>query len=358
MRKNLGTIILLGILLPVLCACSSSFHSGTKLSGDITGTDSDTLFAYGMDALYQGMDTFILDNGHLKATFDTDTLALVYLQMPSGYRHPIFIDKETSLKISGQDGHPGRFQVSGSTPNEDLSAFLLEHESALGDMDSMQIYTESYVREHPSDVVDVYLVDRYFLQSPVSDPERIVSLIKKMDLDLQDWSVINDYVEYYNIDKTVTVGSKSPYFRLKGINGTYISRNITYRDDNLIIYFWASWDKESRELHKMYRKLLKDEKKKDDISVLGICLDTELKDCNKAIEEDSIDWNHICDLKGWNNELVSKFAIRSLPREFLVNKDGDILGIDLMNQEEIVQKVQVERDKAEKLKAERQKRRS
>ncbi len=358
MRKHFSLILLLGILTTALCACSSSRTTGTRLSGDITGTDSDTLFVYGMDALYQGMDTIILEGSRIKATFNTDTLALVYLQMPSGYRHPIFIDKAATLKISGQDGQPGHFQVTGSLPNEQLSAFLQEHESALNNLDSMQIYTEEFVSGHPSSVVGVYLVDRYFLQSPVKDSERIVSVIKNMDFELQDWSVINDYVEFYNIDKTLVIDSRAPYFRLKGIDDKFISRNVTYREDNLIIYFWSSWSKESRQLHKMYRQLLKDEKKKDDISILGVCLDTELKDCKKAIEEDSIDWDHICDLKGWNNELVGKFAVRDLPREFLVNKDGDIIGIDLMNEEAIVQKIQIERDKAERIKADRQKSRS
>lgn len=358
MRNHPGTIILLGILIPFLCACSSVSTKGTRLSGNISDADSDTLFAYGMDGLYQALDTIILDQGQLKTEFDTDTLTVVYLQMPSGYRHPIFIDKKTALKITGQDGDPSSFQVTGSAPNEELSAFLLEHKTALEDLDSMQIYTEEHVMSHPNSVVDVYLVDRYFLQSPVSDPERILSLIKKMNIELQDWSVINDYIEYYNSSTAIKTGGRAPYFRLKGTKGTYISRNITYRDKNMILYFWASWSKESRELHKTYRQILKDEKKKDDIDVLGVCLDTELKECVKAMEEDSIDWNQICDLRGWNNEMVGSFVVRDLPREFLINKDGEILGMDLMNEEEIVQKVQVERDKAEKLKAERLKRRS
>jgi hypothetical protein len=44
-------------------------------------------------------------------------------------------------------------------------------------------------------------------------------------------------------------------------------------------------------------------------------------------------WTHVSDLKGWNNEVGRLYGVRAVPANFLVGKDGKIVGAGLRGDE-------------------------
>ena len=45
----------------------------------------------------------------------------------------------------------------------------------------------------------------------------------------------------------------------------------------------------------------------------------------KAIEMDKLSWTNVSDLNGWQNNVASKFGIRSVPSSFLLDPQGKIV---------------------------------
>jgi hypothetical protein len=49
----------------------------------------------------------------------------------------------------------------------------------------------------------------------------------------------------------------------------------------------------------------------------------------EAIKKDGLAWNHVSDLKYWNNAVATKFGIQSIPASFLIDPTGKIIARDL-----------------------------
>jgi thioredoxin-related protein len=48
-----------------------------------------------------------------------------------------------------------------------------------------------------------------------------------------------------------------------------------------------------------------------------------------AIQQDGLVWNHVSDLKGWQNEAAKKYAVTSIPQTILLDKEGKIIARNL-----------------------------
>jgi len=67
--------------------------------------------------------------------------------------------------------------------------------------------------------------------------------------------------------------------------------------------------------------------KDKNFTILGISLDRPGKkaDWLAAIERDGLTWTHVSDLKWWDNEVVKKYGIKSIPVNFLIDPTGKII---------------------------------
>jgi len=56
------------------------------------------------------------------------------------------------------------------------------------------------------------------------------------------------------------------------------------------------------------------------------------KDKNKwldAVKADNLTWLHVSDLKGWQNEVAAQFGITSIPQNFLLDPQGNVVAKNL-----------------------------
>ena len=102
-----------------------------------------------------------------------------------------------------------------------------------------------------------------------------------------------------------------------------------FKDQYLLIHFWASWDTVSRDSNAVYRKIYKKEQKNKKFALLGVSLDINKDNWQKAIETDTLKWEQTCDLSGWNTEFVKQLAIKALPANILLSPSGRIEGKNL-----------------------------
>jgi peroxiredoxin len=69
------------------------------------------------------------------------------------------------------------------------------------------------------------------------------------------------------------------------------------------------------------------------LEILGVSLDEKRDRWIAAIIKDNLSWQHVSDLKGWNNSAAKLYAIRSIPNNYLIGKDGKIIAKGLHGDE-------------------------
>jgi peroxiredoxin len=124
-----------------------------------------------------------------------------------------------------------------------------------------------------------------------------------------------------------SVGAKAVDFTLPDVNGKPVSLS-SYKGKYVLIDFWASWCGPCRQENPNVVKAYNSFKSKG-FDVLGVSLDRDKDDWTKAIEKDNLTWTHESDLKYWDNEVAKLYGVQAIPANFLLDKDGNIIGKNL-----------------------------
>jgi len=97
------------------------------------------------------------------------------------------------------------------------------------------------------------------------------------------------------------------------------------RKEITLLQFWNPEFKKSinnnLNLVKIYQKY-----KDDNFEIVGVALTRNKGKWQKVIERDNLNWPQLSELKGWDSELGFRYGVYILPLNYLINKDGDIIG--------------------------------
>ncbi|SFH33943.1 TlpA disulfide reductase family protein [Pedobacter insulae] len=135
---------------------------------------------------------------------------------------------------------------------------------------------------------------------------------------------IEQRINSVNITK---VGAMAPVFTQNDVNGKPISLG-DLKGKTVLVEFWASWcgpcRAENPNLVKQYETY-----KSKGFEILSVSLDNEKALWLQAIKQDGLNWLHVSDLKGWNNEVGRLYGVRAVPASILVGPDGKIIANNL-----------------------------
>lgn len=97
----------------------------------------------------------------------------------------------------------------------------------------------------------------------------------------------------------------------------------TLKGKVVLIDFWATWCppcvKEVPNVVAAYEKL-----HDKGFEIIGISLDQNKAALTKFTKEKKMTWPQYFDGKGWDNEISTRFGIRSVPTMWLVDKEGKL----------------------------------
>lgn len=319
--KNYCLVCLLALL---MSACGGAKKSETTLTGEIKGLGNDTLYLCGDDRLYDHIDTLVVANDRFHALLPVDTLVSARVLFADGTEYPLFIGKGEQIVVKGAADALQALHVSGNRPNEELTAYYRELQNQPDtSLAALQAKADTFITQHPTSPVCLHLIDKYFVQQPRPDMRRITALIDRLTGELKDRPYVEELQARLTETDKVAEGKSVPFFRLPNVEGKQISRS-DFKDQYLLIHFWASWDSLSRAENARYRRLCKQEKKNERFALLGISLDTDRKAWKEAIDHDTLSWEQACDLAGWNNGIARQLGVLQLPASLLLSPTGRI----------------------------------
>ena len=127
------------------------------------------------------------------------------------------------------------------------------------------------------------------------------------------------------------IGEIAPDFVSSRPDGTPLTL-LDLRGNYVLLDFWASWSKLSREENASLVKAWEQHGEKN-FRILQISVDDNKADWTGAIEEDKLDWDHVSDLKRWETPLVDLYGVERIPYNLLIDPSGRIIESELYGEQ-------------------------
>lgn len=163
------------------------------------------------------------------------------------------------------------------------------------------------------------------------DFDSVMALLERISPEASDNQFVDDLRAKAATLKSIRIGAIAPDFTLPQADGTELTLS-SLRGQVVLVDFWASWCGPCRAANPNVVELYKEFNSKG-FTVLGVSYDENKANWLKAIEADSLTWNHVSSLKGWNCPTVDQYCVQGIPCTFLLDRTGAIVGRNLHGSE-------------------------
>lgn len=182
-------------------------------------------------------------------------------------------------------------------------------------------YMQNFVSNNRETPVSGYILVRYMLD------ENLYTYLKTEYDSLMVYQEETKYTEllggYLNKIGKLAIGAEAPVIAANDTSG--VERSVAdFKGKILLIDFWASWCGPCRRANPQVVALY-NKYKDQGFEILGVSLDKNAGAWKKAIIADKLTWPHISDLKGWGCEPCKEYKVSSIPKTFLLDREGKIV---------------------------------
>lgn len=248
---------------------------------------------------------------------------------------PLFLDN-SNVKISGDKTSLDNLSITGSPSQEQFAEYnkaIKPYEAIFQDgaaydsnaVNAVEKVSIDFVKKHPASYVAPLAIIRLYqaTQNGITAEE----LYKMMPSPVQQ-SGLGQYInQQIQESKINPIGSVIKDFTQTDTSGNPVNIS-SFRGKYVLLDFWASWCRpcrmENPNVVAAYNKF-----HDKNFTILSVSLDQAKPAWLNAIQMDGLKWNHVSDLKGWNNDVASLFHITSIPQNLLIDPDGKIIAKNL-----------------------------
>jgi len=293
----------------------------------------------------------ILDHkgvGYAKTTMSAD-MTMLFI-----YEGEIKIKAPDSLKRAVFPGSPinieyRKYQESLEAVNQEREQLHSSYRNATEEQRADSIYTSEYyeaneqldrryrelqlahVKANPDSYVSLSLLKEAAV--PFINVAVIAPLFDSLSERIRLSELGREFKAEIERRRALSIGQLAPDF----IQNDQFDRPVSlsaFKGKYVLIDFWASWCKPCRAENPQLVTAYNEFKDKD-FTIISVSLDRPGKkeDWLKAIETDKLEWTQVSDLKFWDNAVAKLYGIKSVPQNFLLDKNGKVIAQNLRGEE-------------------------
>ncbi|MFD1062156.1 redoxin domain-containing protein [Winogradskyella litorisediminis] len=273
------------------------------------------------------IDSAIIEDNNFMFSTKLDTTPvqlLVHDKTLKNYRFFWATDNSMTFDASKTDFKTA--PITGSAP-ETLTMFLRQKIKGLEREERLEVEKE-FVKNNPNSIVSISILDVY---TTTWGKQQTQKLFEPMSTQNKESEFGRNVANYLSLNKQPKIGDSYVDFTSKDTDGNEKSLS-DFEGKTVLLEFWASWcspcRKENPNLVKTYKKY-----KPLGFEIFAVSQDGKKDSWLKAIEQDSLPWYHVSDFKGGKDDASMIYGINGIPDNFLISKDGKIIGRNLRGEE-------------------------
>lgn len=352
-KSFLNLFIFSFVNLFVQCAGNDS---GFTIVGEIEGCEDKWVYRVVADTNNQPqrLDSVQVKNGvfEFKGAVEQIDINFILIEGVNG-NYPVIIEPGT-IKATLYKDSLGVSKVVGTPSNTDLSTYRVEtvefmqavnsisaemQKAALGSdsllvADLREQYTDiqkqvrdyemGILKEKTSSYLSALLLER-FVNSKIVNAQEAKTYIAAFEPAIQNSKAAqNISTKIANIKQPAGMeGNLAPDFSGPTPSGENLSLK-SKMGKVTIVEFWASWCRpcrvENPNLVRTYNKY-----HDKGLEIVAVSLDKNKASWEKAIADDGLTWNHVSNLKYWQDPIAKLYGVRAIPASFVLDAEGRIV---------------------------------
>ncbi|HEY0271734.1 MAG TPA: TlpA family protein disulfide reductase, partial [Chitinophaga sp.] len=191
--------------------------------------------------------------------------------------------------------------------------------------------TMAFIGSHPGSWYSFVLLKERIIRAGDLTTEQADSLYNLLSPELKEYASVKALSALLDGSKAAVVGKVAPAFAEHDLQNNLV-RLSDYKGKYVLIDFWASWchpcRAENPNVTAAYHKY-----KDKGLNILSISLDARRDRWTEAVNHDKLEWTQVSNLQGFDDAVVTKYGVHSIPRNFLVGPEGKIVAMDLRGQD-------------------------
>ena len=354
-------------------------HNTTSIEGVLEGgAFRDVVLEEMAVREYIPIDTVTCDEeGRFLIDFDAEQTAFYVFRTGGAGYITLLIEPGQKIIIKGSYGQSERYYISGSEDSEALMELSTAHKSTLNELgeiinigreasdlddfpdikigldqkfdsicNSFQRYSWDFIQKnHKSLATLIALYNLYGQGLPVFDPIEdfqaylfVDSLLQVHYPEFEAALLLHTQVleasstkQNNGEDHRPDVGEIAPDFVSSRPDGSRLALS-DLKGDYIMLSFWAGWSSLSRE-ENPYLKEIWESKGNFPFKILQVSFDGELAEWTRAIVEEGLGWDHVCDLRRWESVIADLYGVEKIPSNYIIDPEGKIIARDLFGNE-------------------------
>ena len=291
----------------------------------------------------QGKVPFVLENGDITIVVDKDSLQKS--KYSGTFNNNVFskfnddltkFQKELQKKLMAfQTANMSKMKAAQEAKDTIVINKLMKEYQGI-QKEGMDFYVK-FAEENPKALLSALIIDS-MLNDPAVDLARAKKIYNSFSPEVKKYkpgksiqTKLDKIAKPVPVAAAPNVGSVAPDFTAPNPEGKSISLKQSLGKVT-IIDFWASWCKPCRAENPNVVALYAKYHAKG-FNILSVSLDKEASDWKAAITKDKLTWNHVSNLKEFEDPIALQYGINAIPSIFVLDAKGVIIAKDLRGEE-------------------------